>query len=215
MTTTIDRDPVRKPQAEDECRRDAYGNRVYVQREQRPPRSPSASPPPLPVPQVKPRAGSGVGIRSLAVALGALALALAGLTAVLLRSPAVEAAVASDQSAHIDHAWSGVQIRSNGRGEILEVSGPDPRMVLRGYCEPWPSARLCEPLEIRSASSGAAGQRLGILRDPEWVGLRSIAIVRSESSHLWVAGGREEPIAVSMADDPPPGAMSVPIQGTK
>ena len=44
---------------------------------------------------------------------------------------------------------------------------------------------------------------------------RSIAIVRAESGHLWVAGGREEPISVSMAPSQPPGAMSIPIQQTK
>jgi hypothetical protein len=136
-------------------------------------------------------------------------LAIAG---VILRSSASETASASESTGREDLAWNAVEIRVNGRGQLLQVTGPDPRMVLRAFCEPSSSRRLCKPVEVTVTNPATASRRLGVFRDPRRTGLRSIEIVRGDRAQSWTTGDGVQPIAVTAAPERSDETAAMPVQ---
>jgi len=135
-------------------------------------------------------------------------LAIAG---AILRSSASETASASESTGREDLAWNAVEIRVNGRGQLLQVTGPDPRMVLRAFCEPSSSRRLCKPVEVTVTNPATANRRLGVFKDPDRLGLRSIEIVRQDRAQSWTAGDGLQPVAVTPAPKRSAETAAVPI----
>jgi hypothetical protein len=98
----------------------------------------------------------------------------------------------------------GVEIRTDPAGEIVELSGPDPRSVLLAYCSAGVAAGQREPLEL---AAPVPGLRMGIFQDYGALGmLHAIKIRKNVRSGQWVAGNGHHPIRSVDAVQVPPDA---------
>jgi hypothetical protein len=144
-----------------------------------------------------------------------MTVAVAVIAAMIVSSSASETAPASESSGRGDLAWNAVEIRANGRGQLLQVTGPDPRMVLQAFCEPSSSQRLCKPVEVTVTNPATASRRIGIFRDPQRVGLRAIEIVRRDGAQSWTAGDGLQPVPEMPAPERSAETAAVPVQNVR
>ena len=189
------------------ARRDAHGNRVSSSVART---APIGSLPSRRLVLVEPR-GEGTRRGSLAVTMSVVTVAVLAIAGMILRASASETGPVAETSARADRAWEAVEIRANGRGQLLQVTGPDPRMVLRAFCEPSSSRRLCKPVEITVTDPPTASRRLGIFKDPQRAGLRAIEIVRGDRAQSWTAGDGLHPVAVMPAPERSAETAAIPV----
>jgi len=188
--------------------RDAHGNRVSSNRAKAAPTGSRPSVRPIPA---RPR-GEGARRGSLATTMVVMIVAVVAIAGVIVRSSASEAASASESSGRGDLAWNAVEIRANGRGQLLQVTGPDPRMVLQAFCEPSSTRILCKPVEVTVTNPATANRRIGIFRDPQRVGLRAIEIVRRDRAQSWTAGDGLQPVPEMSAPERSTETAAMPVQ---
>jgi hypothetical protein len=103
------------------------------------------------------------------------------------------------------------EVRTDEQGNLLAVSAPDPALVLLGYCEPEPSSRRCDPLQLQAAVPARPGVRVGVFRDIGSDDRQAITIRRMESARTWKAGDDRQPIRVVAAPAAPPGTLTIPV----
>jgi hypothetical protein len=102
------------------------------------------------------------------------------------------------------------EIRTNGAGRVVEISGPDPTVVLAAFCRLETSGGGYDPVEI--VISPDTGMRYGIVRNPETPEVPlAIAIRRQGRAQRWVAGDGTRPIPVKAAPPFPPGAATLAV----
>ncbi|MCP3982309.1 MAG: hypothetical protein GY716_23650 [bacterium] len=122
--------------------------------------------------------------------LGMLALALAIVLVVNHESRDGRNAAAAEQIV------GNTTVATDDRGRPIEVSGPDPRSVLRTYCLVSDRSGRWQPLKIvPTTQADDQRTRLGLLRDthdPE--ALLAITIHEDLQRGLWRAGAGNEPI---------------------
>jgi hypothetical protein len=97
-------------------------------------------------------------------------------------------------------------IERDQEGEITRLSGPDPRTVLKAYCDSQPGG--LEPLAIVDSVPPDPAGRLGVFRirrTPDTA--LAIRIRRDWKTRQWVAGVNTGPIRVFEA----PATYSMPV----
>lgn len=123
------------------------------------------------------------------------------------RATAAKAAEAATRQVEPVSEASLAQISRDEQGRILEVRGPNPRVVLIGYCAAQAEEQSLAPVELTNSVPPSASQRLGIFRDQSEVdAMLAIVIRRDRETHWWFAGNGVEPILPIEAPDLPPGA---------
>ena len=156
---------------------------------------------------VKPASVAARRHTGLTFGIAAVVLAVVGLLGWGLSPHIVE----NGQQPTVKHknGLSSAEVRTDDTGRVLEVVGPDPRLVLIVFCEASPRPNLYEPVRI-VIPPRRAGIRLGILRDvadPE--PLYAIEIQRQDGR--WVAGNGREPVAVAVAPAISPGNSPISV----
>jgi hypothetical protein len=85
----------------------------------------------------------------------------------------------------------GTDVTRNEYGQVLQVSGPDPRTVLLAYCGVDLPTPNCEPNALTDTVPRFSGARLGLFRRD---GTLYAVRIRRESGRDWVVGDGEEPV---------------------
>jgi hypothetical protein len=103
--------------------------------------------------------------------------------------------------------------KTDTTGQLVEVSGPDPRSVLIVFCSTGRQAGLRQPVEISPGIPPSAAQRLGIFRSIDQPGAptRAIRIRKDPRTGRWIAGDGRTPIATEEPPAPAPGTQTVPV----
>ena len=103
--------------------------------------------------------------------------------------------------------------RTDAAGQLVEVSGPDPRSVLVAFCNTGRNAGRRQPFGIGPSLPPSAAGRMGLFRslDQPEAPLRAIRIWREARSGRWSAGNGHDPITTEPAPDLPPGLTIVPV----
>jgi hypothetical protein len=143
----------------------------------------------------------GIEVRSRRVRTWALAAGLvlvAGLA--VLTSTGRQATL---DHATIDRTLDDAEVRTAG-DVVLQITGPDPRTVLRAYCTAASRGARLEPLAVVPSSLPGARARIGLLRDPRRPDdLLAITIREDPEAGLWRAGEDGKPV---LAEPAPTGA---------
>lgn len=90
------------------------------------------------------------------------------------------------------------EIRTDHRGQVIEVSGRDPRSVLDAYCRANSLTRTLQPVKLAPSTPPSPSSLIGVFRDhgkPEW--LYGIEIHREGGR--WIAGSSNGQIPVRRA----------------
>ncbi len=103
--------------------------------------------------------------------------------------------------------------KTDTTGQLVEVSGPDPRSVLIVFCTTGRQAGLRLPVELAPGAPPSAAQRWGLFRSVDQPGAptRAIRIRKDPQTGRWIAGDGRTPIPT---EEPPvlaPGAKTVPV----
>jgi len=152
---------------------------------------------------VRLHAGSGHLRRAAWILIGLLPLAAAA--AALSSRPSVERVGMETATRTV----GGAEIRTDGDGRIVQISGRDPRGVLAAYClAADPRGRL-ELLGVVPARSEGARARLGIFRRPGGPSEPlAITITEDRTADRWVAGTGRGPLATN----PAPPELAAPLE---
>jgi hypothetical protein len=109
---------------------------------------------------------------------------------------------------------SATNVRTDEKGRVLEVVGPDPASVLVAYCEAGASVLGLAPLEITSTIPRFRTARLGLFRDrsaPD--SIYAIRIRKDAETGRWIAGGKgDTPIPIKVAPNLPPDSLRIPVR---
>ena len=135
-------------------------------------------------------------------ALFLCALALVALFGWVTRDTGVKL---DDSNEEVRRLIGDAEVRTSSDGMVLQVSGPDPRSVLRAYCAASGRAGRLEPLDVAPSSAPGVGRaRVGLLRDPYRPDdLLSITIREDREGGRWIAGDGVHPL---IADPAPTGS---------
>jgi len=105
------------------------------------------------------------------------------------------------------------QVRRDAEGNVVEVRGPDPAIVLASFCDASSDGPGREPIEITSTVPASQEARLGLFRDfssmeSAWM----VRIRRDGQTGRWVAGNGLHPVYVTLAPKLPPDASVIPVR---
>ncbi|MGH9797590.1 MAG: hypothetical protein ACRD5D_05475, partial [Candidatus Polarisedimenticolia bacterium] len=104
--------------------------------------------------------------------------------------------------------------RTDTVGQLVEVTGPDPKSVLIVFCTSGRQAGRREPVGVAAALPPSPSARLGLFRSLDannMPSLRAIRIRRDPQSGRWTAGDGRGPILTEIAPVLPAGAEISPI----
>ncbi len=88
---------------------------------------------------------------------------------------------------------SSTEVRTNRAGQVIEVTGPDPRSVLNAYCRAMAPASRLEPLRL--VPSSVRGTQLGVFRHVNQDrSPLAIEIRKDQQGQRWTAGTGDAPI---------------------
>jgi len=97
---------------------------------------------------------------------------------------------------------SATKVRTDGRGQVIEVSGPDPRSVLNAYCRAMAPASRLEPLRLEGSS--VSGTQIGVFRHvSQDRSPLAIEIRQDPRGRRWTAGTGDGPISLAAAPRSP------------
>lgn len=102
----------------------------------------------------------------------------------------------------------GGAILTDTAGRLIQVSGLNPRSVLRAYCASAVAGHPYEAVDLVPSPQPGVRARIGLLRDPASPStLLAITIREDEAAGLWVAGDGRSPLVASEA----PGGIEVAV----
>ena len=93
---------------------------------------------------------------------------------------------------------SATKVRIDNEGQVIEVTGPDPRSVLNAYCRAMAPASRLEPLRLEKSS--VSGARIGVFRyASQDSSPLAIEIRQDPGGRRWIAGTGDGPISPATA----------------
>jgi len=103
--------------------------------------------------------------------------------------------------------------RADSVGQLIEVTGPDPRSVLLGFCNAGRAAGRRRPFGIAPSVPPGGGIRMGLFinQDQPDAPLRAVRIHRDPRSGRWSVGDGRNPIVTENAPSLPDGARILPV----
>jgi hypothetical protein len=102
----------------------------------------------------------------------------------------------------VQRAAATTEVKTDPKGRLLRISGPDPASVLIAFCNSGLDSGRYEPVELARPIPSLPGARLGIMSDGDELGtLQAIRITKDAKTRRWVAGDGRRPIRLA---DPPP-----------
>jgi hypothetical protein len=102
---------------------------------------------------------------------------------------------------------------TDAAGQIIMVTGPDPRSVLVAFCNTGHNAGRRQAFAISPASPPSGTARIGLFRNLEQpdAPMRAIRIRRDTRSGRWLSGDGHSPIQTEPAPDLSAGARLIPV----
>jgi hypothetical protein len=102
---------------------------------------------------------------------------------------------------------------TDAAGQIIMVTGPDPRSVLVAFCNTGHNAGRRQAFAISPASPPSGTARLGLFRNLEQPNapMRAIRIRRDTRSGRWLAGDGHSPIQTEAAPELSTGSRLIPV----
>jgi hypothetical protein len=134
--------------------------------------------------------------------------------ALILPNPPAPPAQAPQGGAHSAPSTPSLTLPvTDAAGQIILVTGPDPRSVLVAFCNTGRNAGRRQPFAISPASPPSGTARIGLFRNLEQpdAPMRSIRIRRDTRSGRWLAGDGHSPIPTEAAPDLSAGARLIPV----
>ena len=105
-----------------------------------------------------------------------------------------------------------VAVQTGPDGQVTQVTGPDPKTVLRSLCDHPRFAGTLSPIGLAPAFPPSTGARLGLIRDiSDPARPRCVAIQRDSQSGRWSAGNGLEPLEIQFAPELPPDTVMTPL----
>jgi len=103
--------------------------------------------------------------------------------------------------------------RTDAVGQLIEVTGPDPRSVLLGFCNAGRAAGHRRPFGIAPSVPPGGGIRMGLFinQDQPDAPVRAVRIHRDPRSGRWSVGDGRTPIVTENAPSLPDGAKILPV----
>jgi hypothetical protein len=102
---------------------------------------------------------------------------------------------------------------TDAAGQIIMVTGPDPRSVLVAFCNTGHNAGRRQAFAISPAGPPSGTARIGLFRNLEQpdAPMRAIRIRRDTRSGRWLSGDGHSPIQTESAPDLSAGARLIPV----
>ena len=140
----------------------------------------------------------------IVLAVGAVLLVVLGINSWRMSAPVEQdhsAAMGTLKKAMATVARS-TKVRTDGKGQVIEVSGPTPRSVLHAYCRAMAPGSRLQP--VRLVPSSVRGTQLGVFRyvNQDRSPL-AIEIRKDQQGQRWTAGTGDAPIYPATAPGSP------------
>jgi hypothetical protein len=95
-------------------------------------------------------------------------------------------------------------VKTDKRGRLTRVTGPNPRTVLLAYCRANPRAAQLEPIGLAASIPPFPGTQLGLFRDiGQESSIRAFKIRKDGRTGRWVAGNGRRPITTREFEELP------------